>query len=70
LLKGSLRVSRFCHVLSDVSTCASTVLSSWATLDEAISHGVISMNNMVELFKNKHKSKREQGQRMTLKRFR
>ena len=58
LLKGSLRVSRFCHALSDVSTCASTVLSLWATLDEAISHGVISKNNTVELFKNKHKSKK------------
>jgi len=58
LLKGSLRVSRFCHVLSDVSTCASTVLSLWATLDGAISHGVISKNNTVELFKNKHKSKK------------
>ena len=48
-------VSRFRHFLSDASTCASTVLGSWAALDDAISQSVIPNDDIIELFKNKHK---------------
>ena len=70
LLKGSLRVSRFCHVLSDVLTCASTVLSLWATLDEAFL--MVSFQKIIQLSSSKINTnlRRDQGQRMTLKRFR
>jgi hypothetical protein len=53
--KGGLTVSRFRHSLSDASTRASTVLGSWAVLDEVIPHTVIPKDDIIELFKNKHK---------------
>jgi hypothetical protein len=53
--KGGLTVSRFWHSLSDKSTCTSTVLGSWAALDEIIPDGVIPKDEVIEEFKNKHR---------------
>lgn len=46
--KGGQTVPWFCHSLSDETTCASTVMGSWATLN-----GAIDRTEIIALFKNK-----------------
>jgi hypothetical protein len=59
--KGGLTVSRLRHSLSDVSTRASTVLGSWVALNDAICQSVVPKDDIIELFKNKHKQPKKRA---------